>query len=161
MQLLINVIHLKLFKIFKDPQFLGFIIFDRQYVQVGEFRRVNVTRVQHERLNKSTSFVTCAIFFLVLIRGGNLNKSTIICFIWTPASQITYRRGSSGILVMADTDKLNIDSIIARLLEGKFWLLDMSNNLSSSSSGWKRWKTVAITYAVSKTAGKTSPLSKY
>lgn len=36
---------------------------------------------------------------------------------------------------MADTDKLNIDSIIARLLEGKFWLLDMSNNRSSSSSG--------------------------
>lgn len=62
---------------------------------------------------------------------------------------------------MADTDKLNIDSIIARLLEGKFWLLDMSNNLSSSSSGWKRWKTVAITYAVSKTAGKTLPLSNY
>lgn len=62
---------------------------------------------------------------------------------------------------MADTDKLNIDSIIARLLEGKFWLLDMSNNLSSSSSGWKRWKTVAITYTVSKTAGKTSPLSNY
>lgn len=124
----------------------------------AKFREVNVTRVDHERPNKSTSFVTCAIFFLVLIRGGNLNKSTIICIIWTPGSQVTYWRGSSGILVMADTDKLNIDSIIARLLEGKFWLLDMSNNLSSSSSGWKRWKTVALTYAIPTTSSKTLKL---
>lgn len=33
---------------------------------------------------------------------------------------------------MADTDKLNIDSIIARLLEGKYLLLDICQIISSS-----------------------------
>lgn len=36
---------------------------------------------------------------------------------------------------MVDMDKFNIDSIIVRLFEGKFWLLDMLNNFLSSFFG--------------------------
>lgn len=55
---------------------------------------------------------------------------------------------------MVDMDKFNIDSIIVRLFEGKFWLLDMLNNFLSSFFGWKRWKIVVIIYVVLKIVGK-------
>lgn len=55
---------------------------------------------------------------------------------------------------MVDMDKFNIDSIIVRLFEGKFWLLDMLNNFLSSFFGWKRWKIVVLIYVVLKIVGK-------
>lgn len=62
---------------------------------------------------------------------------------------------------MVDMDKFNIDSIIVRLFEGKFWLLDMLNNFLSSFFGWKRWKIVVIIYVVLKIVGKILFFLKY